>query len=76
MPMAAERLTPQSSPDEVTRAISTSIKELLDSGAATDEEQASAIAYSAARKATGKPLGKQRKSRDLATDEMTTRSRV
>jgi len=76
MPMAVERLTPQSSPDEVTRAISASIKELLDSGAAKDEAQASAIAYSAARKSTGMALGNQRKSRDLASDEMSARSRV
>jgi len=57
MPTMAEKLTPQSSQGQISAAISESIRKLMDEG--REQSQATAIAYSQARKATGKELGKK-----------------
>ena len=57
MPTAAEGLTKDSSPEAIQKAISTSISMLVKEG--RPQEQAIAIAYSQARKATGKELKKR-----------------
>lgn len=54
MPTAAERLTKDSSEEQVKKAISESISMLVHEG--RPQEQAIAIAYSQARKATGRSL--------------------
>ena len=57
MPTLAEKLTPQSSPGQISAAISESIRMLMDEG--REQQQAVAIAYEQARKATGKVLEKK-----------------
>ena len=57
MPTLAEKLTSKSSPGQISAAISDSIAQLMREG--REQDQAVAIAYSQARKATGKELGKK-----------------
>ena len=57
MPLATESLTDQSSEEEIRRAISKAIEQLINEG--REPDQAKAIAYETARKATG---GTPRKS--------------
>ena len=54
MPTSAEKLTPNSGKGQIQAAISESIAMLMDEG--REQSQATAIAYSQARKATGKEL--------------------
>lgn len=54
MPTMAEKLTKQSSPGAISAAISESIRQLMDEG--RPQDQAIAISYAQARKATGKEL--------------------
>ncbi|GAH64794.1 unnamed protein product [marine sediment metagenome] len=54
MPTMAEGLTPQSSDAQIKAAISATIALLVREG--REQDQAIAIAYSQARKATGKEL--------------------
>jgi len=56
MPTSAEGLTPDTPLPQVKAAISASIAKLIDEG--YEQEQAIAMAYSMARKATGRELGK------------------
>jgi len=66
MPLAVENLTRDSSPEAIQEAISASIATCTREGE-RDPEQCKAIAYSIARKKTGKPLGRKKtKSRTLA----------
>jgi len=55
MPLPAESLTPESSPEQIQEAISASIEKCMQEGGKTQEECA-AMAYSMARQATGKEL--------------------
>lgn len=55
MPLAAESLNPNSSPEQIQEAISKSIETCMQEGGRT-QEQCAAIAYSYARTATGKEL--------------------
>lgn len=55
MPLPAENLTPDSSPERIQEAISASIQQCMREGGRT-QEQCAAIAYSMARTATGKEL--------------------
>lgn len=55
MPTPAERLRKDSSAEAIREAISASIRQLMHEG--RDQKQAAAIAYSQARKSTGKSLG-------------------
>lgn len=57
MPTKAEGLTKDSSPGAIQAAISASISMLVEEG--RPQEQAIVIAYSQARKATGKELKKK-----------------
>ena len=57
MPTAAEGLSKSSSPEAIKKAISSAISMLVHEG--RPQEQAIAIAYSQARKATGKSLGRR-----------------
>jgi len=57
MPTKAESLTKDSTPEAIQSAISASISMLVKEG--RPQEQAVAIAYSQARKATGKELKKR-----------------
>ena len=54
MPTLAEKLTSSSSDAQIKAAISNSIQELMNAG--REQQQATAIAYEQARKATGKDL--------------------
>ena len=54
MPLAAEGLSPTSSDDEIQAAISASIKQCVDEG--REQDQCIAMAYSMAKKSTGKKL--------------------
>jgi len=66
MPLPAEGLTPQSTPEEIQAAISDSIKQCMDEGS-REQDQCVAMAYSMARRATGKPIGrKSQRSKKLA----------
>ena len=58
MPTAAEALTLQSSPDEVSGAINSCISQMMGEGGRS-QEQVIAICHSMARTATGKPLNKK-----------------
>jgi len=51
MPLPTESLTKDSSDDEIQRAISATIEQLVNEG--REQDQAIAIAYSSAREATG-----------------------
>lgn len=55
MPLPAEGLTPDSSPEAVQEAISASIKQCMDEGG-REQDQCIAMAHSMAREATGKAL--------------------
>jgi len=57
MPTLAEKLTPNSSDAQIKAAISNSIQELMNAG--REQDQATAIAFEQARKATGKELAQQ-----------------
>lgn len=57
MPLAVERLTPDSSSVAIREAISRTIQQLIREG--KTQEEAAGQAYSMARKATGKSLGKE-----------------
>jgi len=57
MPLAADRLTPSSTPEQVSAAISESIRQCMHEGG-RKQNQCAAMAYSKARKATGKEVGK------------------
>lgn len=57
MPTLAEKLTPNSSDAQIKAAISNSIQELMQTG--RKQEQAVAIAFEQAKKATGKELAQQ-----------------
>jgi SOS response regulatory protein OraA/RecX len=73
MPTPADRLTERSTPEEIQQAISTTISQLVNEG--YPQDQAVAIAYSQARRATGKPLNSpRRKSRNLISDEKASRA--
>lgn len=56
MPLAVEKLTPDSSDEAVRDAISASIEQCMNEGG-REQKQCIAIAYSIARKKTGKGLG-------------------
>lgn len=56
MPTMAEGLTPSSSMAQIKAAISDTIAQLVNEG--VPQDQAIAMAYSMAEKATGKSLGK------------------
>jgi len=55
VPLAVEGLTPESSLEAIRDAISKSIEQCINEGG--EQKQCAAIAYSMARKATGKALG-------------------
>ena len=55
MPLAVENLTPESSTEAIRDAIGRSIKQWMGEG--REQKQCAAMAYSMARKATGKALG-------------------
>ena len=57
MPYPADRLTPNSTKDQIEAAISASIAMCMREGG-RKQDQCAAIAYSKARKATGKDVGK------------------
>jgi uncharacterized protein YgiB involved in biofilm formation len=57
MPLEAEKLTSDSSDKDVQDAISLSIQKCMQEGGKTQKECA-AMAYSLARKSSGKELGK------------------
>lgn len=62
MPTAAEQLTPQSDDTAYRAAVSSCIQQLMGEG--RDQAQASAICYSQAEQAAGKPyprVGRRRK---------------
>jgi len=56
MPYPADRLTPNSTKDQIEAAISASIAMCMREGG-RKQDQCAAIAYSKARKATGKDVG-------------------
>jgi uncharacterized protein YgiB involved in biofilm formation len=56
MPLAAESLSPDSNDMDVREAISKSIEKCMQEG--KSQKECAAIAYSYARKTTGKELGK------------------
>ncbi len=58
MPMPVDTLRPQSSVDEISKAISDSIAQCVNEG--KEQKQCVAIAFSIARKRTGKNLGGER----------------
>ena len=53
MPTAAEQLNKDSSPDQVKKAVSSCISQLMDEGG-RKQEQCIAICYAQAEKSTGK----------------------
>jgi len=59
MPTKAEQLTPDSTDEQIREAISDCISQLIREG--RDQQQAIAICYSQARRATGKELGRRRR---------------
>lgn len=61
MPMPTETLKPESSDEEIRKAISDAVSKLVDEG--FPQEQATAIAFEQARKATGKELSPARPAR-------------
>ena len=66
MPLPVESLTRESSPEAISEAISESIRICTEEGE-RPPDQCQAIAYSIARKQTGKPLTRKKaKSRKLA----------
>ena len=58
MPLPAESLTKDSSDDQVKKAVSESIAACMEEGGRS-QEQCVAMAYSMARKATGRELKKK-----------------
>jgi len=56
-PTMAEKLTSQSSQGQISAAISESVRKLMDEG--YPQDQAVAISYEQARKATGKELARK-----------------
>ena len=57
MPLPVEKLTPNSSADAISAAISASIKKLMEEG--KSQEEAAGQAYEMARDRTGKSLGRR-----------------
>jgi len=65
MPLPVESLTRESSAEQIREAISRSIEQCMHEGG-REQDQCAAIAYSIARKRTGKPIGRKRGARTLA----------
>lgn len=61
MPMPTEALKPESSDEEIRKAVGDAVAQLVDEG--FPQEQAVAIALEQARKATGKDIGPERETR-------------
>ncbi len=59
MPLAVDGLRPQSSVDEISKAISDSIAQCMNEGG-REQNQCVAIAYNIARRRTGRSLGGER----------------
>lgn len=59
MPTRAEQLQPTSTPEEIRGAISACVSQVLGEKPGMEQEQAVAMCYAMARKATGKSLLRQ-----------------
>ena len=66
MPLPTESPTKDSSDEQIQAAISAAIKQLVDEG--REQDQAIAIAYSTARKATG---GRPAQAKSMSTSKRT-----